>query len=271
LLQGSRYTLCAIYYDGVPYRDTLLLQGLGQRITNYSVEGLWLPSVPNTAAADARTSRTAAAAAGWQLLELAQSVGHKRIIEVCPAAAASFAGCPTTARLSALRFTVHAVAGAIPSASMRSVAVYGGEACALPSAPPHAPCELLQDYAFAGARLPALPVSERAFSDTPPCKKTHGVYICGVSYREGCLETLTIEARLERGGVLCGVPCREGQGLRGVQARGAARGGGAAKLRQRVQAVQGARRRAEGERGCQRLADLGLTGICFWFVCTVLL
>jgi hypothetical protein len=38
-----------------------------------------------------------------------------------------------------------------------------------------------------------------------------------------------------------------------------------------VQAVQGARRRAEGERGCQRLADLGLTGICFWFVCTVLL
>ena len=130
---------------------------------------------------------TAAAAAGWQLLELAQSVGHKRIIEVCPAAAASFAGCPTTARLSALRFTVHAVAGAIPSASMRSVAVYGGEACALPSAPPHAPCELLQDYAFAGARLPALPVSERAFSDTPPCKKTHGVYICGVSYKERCV------------------------------------------------------------------------------------
>ena len=134
-------------------------QTLGQRIANFSLEGQWASSYPSS-------SSSSSSASSWQMLELGQSVGHKRILQLCTGATEhgndddgdgisryNSRSCPEGGKLLAVRFTVHAVVGAIPSGALRSLAAYGAAACTVPPPPPHAPCELLQDYAFAGAPL----------------------------------------------------------------------------------------------------------------------
>ena len=104
-------------------------QRVGQRVTNYTVE--------------------VRAGGDWSALASGESIGHKRIV-VLPGPNSS---APT---LDAVRLTLRAVAGAHGSGSIRSLAVYGAAPCVLPPAPPHAPCELEENFAFVGDVLRTL-------------------------------------------------------------------------------------------------------------------
>jgi hypothetical protein len=98
-------------------------QTQGQRIVNYTLEG------------------RVAVLGSWNRIVAAQSIGHKRIV-VLPNSTETF---------GAFRLTVRAVVGPrADGASIRSFAAYGSAKCAVPSVPPHAPCSLEEDYAFAG-------------------------------------------------------------------------------------------------------------------------
>ena len=105
-------------------------QRVGQRIANYTVEGR-------------------AGGGGWSTLVSGESIGHKRIV-VLPGPNGS---APT---LDAVRLTLRAVAGAHTSGSIRSLAAFGAAPCVLPPAPPHAPCELEENFAFKGSVLRTL-------------------------------------------------------------------------------------------------------------------
>ena len=98
-------------------------QTKGQRIVNYTLEG------------------RAGGLGSWVSIVAAQSIGHKRIV-VLP---------NSTEIFDAFRLTVRGVVGPrADGASIRSFAAYGAAKCVVPSAPPHAPCSLEEDYAFAG-------------------------------------------------------------------------------------------------------------------------
>ena len=116
-------------------------QNEGQRIKHYTLEG--------------RTQ------SGWVEVIAAQSIGHKRIV-VLP---------NTTAVATAFRLTVVAVAGD-PSAgaSLRSFAAFGAKKCAVPPTPPHEPCSLEENYAFAGNVLTTNPSSKDVSACCTACR-----------------------------------------------------------------------------------------------------